>query len=83
MVITSLMVGQIILLEAALSFLGLGLSPGAPAWGIMVAEGQEVILDVWWLSLFPGVAITVVVLAFNFFGDWLRDYLDPKLRRAG
>ena len=83
MVITSLMVGQIILLEAALSFLGLGLSPGAPAWGIMVAEGQEVILDVWWLSLFPGVAITIVVLAFNFFGDWLRDYLDPKLRRAG
>ena len=83
MVITSLMVGQIILLEAALSFLGLGLSPGAPAWGIMVAEGQEVILDVWWLSLVPGIAITVVVLAFNFFGDWLRDYLDPKLRRAG
>ena len=83
MVVTSLMVGQIILLEAALSFLGLGLSPGAPAWGIMVAEGQEVILDVWWLSLFPGLAITVVVLAFNFFGDWLRDYLDPKLRRAG
>ena len=83
MVITSLMVGQIILLEAALSFLGLGLSPGAPAWGIMVAEGQEVILDVWWLSLFPGLAITIVVLAFNFFGDWLRDYLDPRLRRAG
>lgn len=83
MVITSLMVGQIILLEAALSFLGLGLSPGAPAWGIMVAEGQEVILDVWWLSLFPGLAITIVVLAFNFFGDWLRDYMDPKLRRSG
>ncbi len=82
MVITSLMVGQIILLEAALSYLGLGLPPGAPAWGIMVAEGQDVILDVWWLSLFPGVAITIVVLAFNFFGDWLRDYLDPKLRRA-
>ena len=83
MVITSLMVGQIILLEAALSFLGLGLSPGAPAWGIMVAEGQEVILDVCWLSLFPGLAITIVVLAFNFFGDWLRDYMDPKLRRSG
>lgn len=82
MVITSLMVGQIILLEAALSYLGLGLPPGAPAWGIMVAEGQDRILDLWWLSLFPGVAITVVVLAFNFFGDWLRDYLDPKLRRA-
>jgi peptide/nickel transport system permease protein len=82
MVITSLMVGQIILLEAALSFLGLGLSPGAPAWGIMVSEGQDVILELWWLSLFPGLAITIVVLAFNFFGDWLRDYLDPKLRRA-
>lgn len=81
MVITSLQVGQVILLEASLSFLGLGLPPGAPAWGIMVAEGREVILDVWWLPLFPGLAITSVVLAFNFFGDWLRDTLDPKLRR--
>jgi peptide/nickel transport system permease protein len=82
MVITSILVGQIILLEASLSFLGLGLPAGYPAWGIMVAEGRAVILDVWWLSLFPGVAITVVVLAFNFLGDWLRDYLDPKLRRV-
>jgi peptide/nickel transport system permease protein len=81
MVITSLQVGQVILLEASLSFLGLGLPPGAPAWGIMVAEGRTVILDVWWLSLLPGLAITAVVLAFNFFGDWLRDTLDPKLRR--
>ena len=81
-VISSLLVGQIILLEAALSFLGLGLAPGAPAWGIMVAEGKDILLEVWWLSLFPGVAITVVVLAFNFFGDWLRDTLDPRLRRA-
>ena len=79
MVITSLLIGQIILLEAALSFLGLGLTPGMPAWGIMVSEGREVILDVWWLSLFPGIAITIVVMAFNFFGDWLRDVLDPKL----
>ena len=82
MVITSLLVGQVILLEASLSFLGLGLPPGAAAWGIMVSEGKDEILDVWWLSLFPGIAITVVVLAFNFFGDWLRDTLDPKLRRA-
>lgn len=81
MVITSLLVGQVILLEASLSFLGLGLPPGAAAWGIMVSEGKDEILDVWWLSLFPGIAITVVVLAFNFFGDWLRDTLDPKLRR--
>ena len=82
MVITSLSVGQVILLEASLSFLGLGLPPGHPAWGIMVSEGRSVILDAWWLALFPGLAITVVVLAFNFFGDWLRDTLDPKLRRA-
>ena len=81
MVITSLQIGQVILLEASLSFLGLGLPPGDPAWGIMVAEGRSVILDVWWLALFPGLAITAVVLAFNFFGDWLRDTLDPKLRR--
>jgi peptide/nickel transport system permease protein len=81
-VISSLLVGQIILLEAALSFLGLGLAPGDPAWGIMVAEGRDILLDVWWLSVFPGVAITIVVLAFNFFGDWLRDTLDPRLRQA-
>ncbi|HEX2241862.1 MAG TPA: ABC transporter permease [Gammaproteobacteria bacterium] len=81
MVITSLQVGQVILLEASLSFLGLGLPVGEPAWGIMVSEGKAVILDVWWLSLLPGLAITAVVLAFNFFGDWMRDALDPKLRR--
>ena len=80
MVITSLQVGQVILLEASLSFLGLGLPPGAPAWGIMVSEGRTVILEVWWLSLLPGMAITIVVLAFNFFGDWVRDTLDLKLR---
>ncbi len=82
MVITSLLVGQVILLEAALSYLGLGLPPGASSWGIMVAEGKEVIIDVWWLSLFPGLAITIVVLAFNFIGDWLRDTMDPKLRQS-
>ena len=82
MVVTSILVGQVILLEASLSFLGLGLEPGAPAWGIMVAEGRTVILSLWWLALFPGLAITTIVLAFNFFGDWLRDTLDPKLRRA-
>ena len=81
MIITSLQVGQVVLLEASLSFLGLGLPVGEPAWGIMVSEGKAVILEVWWLSLFPGIAITVVVLAFNYFGDWMRDALDPKLRR--
>ena len=77
MILTSLRVGQVILLEASLSFLGLGLPVGAPAWGIMVSEGKDVILDMWWLSLLPGLAITAVVLAFNFFGDGLRDAADP------
>ena len=82
LIVISLLVGQTILIEASLSFLGLGLPPGAPAWGIMVAEGRDVLLTVWWLSLAPGVAITVVVLAMNLFGDWLRDTLDPKLKRT-
>ena len=82
MVITSLQVGQVILVEASLSFLGLGMTTGSPAWGIMVSEGRAVILEVWWLALFPGIAITAVVVAFNFFGDWLRDTMDPKLRRT-
>ena len=82
MVMSSLMIGQVILLEASLSFLGIGMSPGEPAWGIMVAEGRQQLLTTWWVSLFPGILITLVVMAFNFFGDWLRDYLDPRLRRA-
>ncbi len=82
MVLTSVSIGQVILLEASLSFLGLGLAPGDPAWGIMVAEAREFLTQAWWIALFPGLVITVVVMAFNFFGDWLRDYLDPRLRRA-
>lgn len=83
MVITSITVGQVILLVASLSFLGLGLKVGEPAWGVMVAEGKDYISgNGWWLSLFPGIIITVVVMAFNLFGDWMRDYLDPKLRRS-
>ena len=82
MVITSLSVAAVILTEASLSFLGLGLPPGDPAWGIMVAEGRQSLIRMWWISLFPGLVITTVVMAFNFFGDWLRDTLDPKLRRV-
>ena len=81
LVIISLLVGQTILLEASLSFLGVGVPPGEPAWGIMVSEGRNNLLDLWWLSLMPGLAITVVVMALNLFGDWLRDTLDPRLRR--
>ena len=82
MVMISLTIGQVILLEASLSFLGLGMKPGEPAWGIMVAEGRAQLLTVWWVALLPGIMITIVVMACNFFGDWLRDYLDPKLRRS-
>ena len=81
LIIVTLLVGQTILLEASLSFLGLGLPAGAPAWGIMVAEGRDFLISLWWLALFPGLVITIVVMAFNLFGDWLRDALDPKLRR--
>ncbi len=82
LIVISLLVGQTILLEASLSFLGVGVPPGEPAWGIMVSEGRNNLLDLWWLSLLPGLAITVVVMAMNFFGDWLRDTLDPRLRRT-
>lgn len=82
LIILTLLVGQTILLEASLSFLGLGLAPGSPAWGLMVAEGRDFLVSMWWLSLLPGLVITMVVMAFNFFGDWLRDTLDPKLRRS-
>ncbi len=82
LIVISLLVGQTILLEASLSFLGVGVPPGDPAWGIMVSEGRDQIFDIWWLALFPGMAITIVVMAMNFFGDWLRDTLDPRLRRT-
>jgi peptide/nickel transport system permease protein len=80
MVVTALLAGQVILLDATLSFLGLGLPPGSSDWGLMVAESEASVTTSWWLPLFPGLAITVVVLALNSLGDWLRDVLDPRLR---
>lgn len=81
MVLITLHVGVVILAEASLSFLGAGIPPPMPSWGQMIAEGRGKITSAWWLSLPPGVAIMLVVLAFNLFGDWLRDHLDPKLRQ--
>jgi peptide/nickel transport system permease protein len=81
MVLLTLHVGVVILAEASLSFLGAGIPPPTPSWGQMVAEGRGKITSAWWVSLIPGLAITLVVLAFNLFGDWLRDRLDPKLRQ--
>ncbi len=79
-VLLSLQVGYVIIVEASLSFLGAGIPPPTPAWGSMIAEGRDVVTSAWWVSFFPGLAILLVVLAFNLFGDWLRDVLDPRLR---
>ena len=80
-VLATLQVGNVILLEASLSFLGAGIPPPNPAWGVMVAEGRDFIVTSWWLSVIPGLAIMFTVLSMNLLGDWLRDYLDPKLRQ--
>ena len=80
LVLLSLQIGYVIIVEASLSFLGAGIPPPTPAWGSMVAEGREFVTSAWWVSFFPGLAILLVVLAFNLLGDWLRDTLDPKLR---
>lgn len=78
---TSLGVATAILWAAALSFLGLGAQPPTPEWGAMLADGREYMADAWWIATFPGLAIMVTVLGFNFFGDALRDSLDPKAER--
>jgi len=80
-VLATLQVGFVILLEAGLSFLGVGLSRPTPAWGLMVADGRELIVRAWWVALWPGLCILLTVFGFNLLGDWLRDKLDPKLRQ--
>src|SRR6266403_321492 len=80
-VLTTLQVGYVIIVEASLSFLGAGIPPPTPAWGSMISEGRDFVTSAWWVSFLPGLAILLVVLAFNLLGDWLRDTLDPKLRQ--
>ncbi|MBE0669920.1 MAG: ABC transporter permease [Anaerolineales bacterium] len=70
--------GTVILAMGGLAFLGLGTQPPAPDWGLMVSEGRELILNQWWVATYPGIAIFVVVLAFNLLGDTLRDIFDPR-----
>jgi peptide/nickel transport system permease protein len=79
-VLTSLLVASMILFEASLSFLGLGVQPPTPSWGNMVLDGVEPIRIAWWVSFFPGVAILLAVMGINLLGDWLRDVLDPRQR---
>jgi peptide/nickel transport system permease protein len=78
LVIATLELGFVILMEAGLSFLGLGTPPEIPSWGGMLQEGRALINIAWWLTTFPGIAIMLTVVAFNFIGDWLRDRLDPR-----
>ncbi len=81
MVLVTLNIGVVIIAEASLSFLGAGIPPPTPTWGLMISEGRGRIADAWWVALLPGIAITLLVLSVNQFGDWLRDRLDPQLRQ--
>lgn len=79
-VVATLELARVVILEAALSFLGLGVQPPAPSWGRMLADGRDFLATAWWISTFPGLAIMVLVLSVNLVGDWLRDMLDPRIR---
>ena len=81
LVLATLELGSVVLFEASLSFLGVGIPPPRPSWGVMVADGRGLLATGWWLSLFPGLAILFLVLSFNMFGDWLRDKADPRLQQ--
>jgi peptide/nickel transport system permease protein len=78
----TLMVARMLIAEASLSFLGLGVPIGTPTWGVMIAEGREYITTAWWVAAFPGIAILLTVMSVNLVGDWLRDALDPRMRRG-
>jgi len=82
LVAATLEVGEIILAEAALSFLGAGIPPPNASWGVMIADGRALISTGWWIAFFPGLAIGIVVLSTNAVGDWMRDRFDPKTREV-
>ena len=77
-VLATLDVGKMIIFEAAMSFLGLGVRPPTPTWGGMLADGRVYVTFAWWIATFPGIAIAITVLGGNLLGDWLRDELDPR-----
>ncbi len=79
-VLAALQVGITMLAESSLSFLGLGVKPPTVTWGILLADGKSVINSAWWMTTYPGIAITITVLGVVFLGDWLRDSLDPNIR---
>ena len=79
LVVATIRVAHVIIMEASLSFLGLGVQPPAASWGSMVADGREFLADGWWVSTAPGLAILIVVLAINLAGQGLREAFDPRL----
>ncbi len=80
LVLATLRVGFFIILEASLSFLGLGIQPPTPAWGSMINSGRAYMLSAWWVSTIPGIALLILVLSINLLGEGLRDILDPRLK---
>ena len=81
MVLASLRIGGLILAEASLSYLGIGVPSRYPSWGNMISDGREFLDTAWWVSVVPGFCIFLVVMSFNFIGDWVRDRTDPRLRQ--
>ena len=81
-VLSTLQIATVIIAESSLSFLGLGVKPPIVTWGSMLADGRDHLATSWWLATFPGIAITVTTLGLIMFGDWLRDYLDPKTKNT-
>lgn len=81
-VLATLQLGRAIITEASITFLGLGLQPPASAWGLIISEGRMYLSTAWWIPTFAGLAIMMTVLGSNITGDWLRDVLDPKLKRV-
>ena len=81
LVLSTFEVGFVVILEATLAFLGVGIPPPNPSWGIMISEGRNYLESAWWMSLFPGIGIGLTVFSLNMAGDWVRDKLDPKLRQ--
>ncbi len=82
LVLASFEVAQVVILEATLSFLGVGIPPPNPSWGTMVSDGRNYLEEAWWISLFAAIAIGLVVYSLNMTGDWVRDKLDPRLRQV-
>jgi len=81
-VLITLQIGLVVLAEATLGFLGAGVPPPTPSWGSLVSDGRNFVDTAWWIAFFPGLSIGLLVLCVNYLGDWLRDTLDPRLRRT-